>query len=325
MHTGTRNGHSLSRYSPKAQQKPVRNQSMTAREKNVFQDIFDMVFDAVGATKSDKIPSEAPMFTPVDSVGMRSQHKEMTDLFGRLRRDVKRMRWTSDIDEELDRKKEEIELCDTDAQLLEWAMNEVFKPQQPTTTTPVQGQLSPVQNNQIYPHIIATLMRSFRDKFHDPHLALAIFDHAKNSSIHSYVFGCTAPVYNELIETRWYCFHDLKAILDVLEEMKVNGVEADNRTRKVVEIIRREAPTMRLLEEEDYFGKGQDRVMHILTQIEFLVRRPPAPAHSKTVKRAPRRQKSWSEGWKDGMDERLNKDKDGEDWSWGSWGTPRFT
>ena len=295
---------------------------MTAREKNAFQDMFDMVFDAAPEVRSGKIPSEAPMFTPVDGVGATNQNREMADLFGRLRKNIKRMRWTSDIDEELDRKKEEIELCDTDVQLLEWATNEAFKPQ--STTTPVQGQLAPVQNNQIYPHIIATLMRTFRDKFHDPHLALAIFDHAKNLSIPSYVFGCTAPVYNELIETRWFCFHDLKGILDALEEMKVNGVEADGRTRRIVETIRREAPTMRLLEEEDYFGKGQDRVMHILTQIEFLVRKPSTPGRSTTVKRTPRFEKSWSEGWKNGVDERLSRAKSDEDWSWGNWGLPKL-
>ena len=297
---------------------------MTARERNTFQDMFDMVFDAAEGVRGGKAPSEAPMFTPVDSVGTATQHGEIADLFGRLRTNINRMRWTSDIDEELDRKKEEIEFCDTDVQLLEWAMNEVFEPHR-ATTTPIQGQLASAQNNQIYPHIIAALMRTFRDKFHDPHLALAIFDHAKNLSVPSYVFGCTAPVYNELIETRWFCFRDLKGILDALEEMKANGVEVDNRTRKIAETVRRDAPTMRLLEEEDYFGKGQDRVVHILTQIESAVRRPSVPAHPTTVRRKTRRtERSWSEGWKDGVDEKVNKNKDGEDWSWGSWGSPKF-
>jgi len=279
-----------------------------------------MVFDAAIDIKDGKLPSETPMFTPV--VGPITQHREMSDLFGRLRKNIKKMRWTSDIDEELDRKKEEIELCDTDVQLLEWAMNEAFKPQ--PTATPVQGQLTPVQHNQIYPHIIAALMRTLRDKFHDPHLALAIFDHAKNLSILSYVFGCTAPVYNELIETRWFCFHDLKSILDALEEMKVNGVEADSRTRRIVETIRRDAPTMRLLQEEDYFGKGQDLVMHTLTRIETMVGRPPGPSRATTVKRTPRPEKSWWEGWKGGVDENLRRSRDHEDWSWGNWGSPRF-
>jgi len=320
MYTGNRRESPSSHYSPDALQRPVRSQFITAREKNAFQDMFDMVFAAAADVKDGKLQSEAPMFTPV--VGTTTQHREMSDLFGRLRKNIKKMRWTSDIDEELDRKKEEIELCDTDVQLLEWAMNEVFKPQ--PATSPLQESLTSVQGNQIYPHIIAALMRTLRDKFRDPHLTLAIFDHAKNLSILSYVFGCTAPVYNELIETRWFCFRDLKGILDALEEMKVNGVEPDGRTRRIVETIRREAPTMRLLEEEDYFGKGQDHVMHILTQIEFLVRGPPSPGRTTTIKRTVPPEKSWWEGWKGGVDEKLNRSRDNEDWSWGNWGSPRL-
>ena len=299
---------------------------MTAREKGVFRDVFNMVFNAAEAFKSGKISSDVPKFVPVEGAGTIPQYREMADLFNRLRKDVKRMRWTSEIDEELDRKKEEIELCDTDVQLLEWAMNEVFKPPQPTDAS-VRGQATAIHNHQLYPHLIATLMRAFRDKFHDPHLALAIFDHAKNLSIYSYVFGCTAPAYNELIETQWFCFHDLRGILEALEEMKVNAVEADNRTRRIVETIRRDAPTMRLLEEEDYFGKAQDRVMHILTQIELLLRGPSAPARSSTVQRTtqPKRpKKPWSEGWKDGVDKKPNRTKSGQDRAWGSPGSLEF-
>lgn len=299
---------------------------MTAREKGVFRDVFDMVFSAAEALKSGKLPSDVPKFIPVDSLGTTSQSREMADLFSRLQKNVKKMRWTSEIDEELDRKREEIELCDTDVQLLEWAMNEVFKPYQPTDVS-VHGQTTSLHDGQLYPHLVAALMRAFRDKFHDPHLALAIFDHAKNLSIYSYVFGCTAPAYNELIETQWFCFHDLKGILDSLEEMKVNAVEANSRTRRIIETVRRDAPTMRLLEEEDYFGKGQDRVMHILTQIELLVRRPPVPHRSTTIQRTtqPKRpRKPWSEGWKDGVDGKFSKTRSDEDWSWGSWGSPKL-
>src|SRR6267154_1374361 len=48
------------------------------------------------------------------------------------------------------------------------------------------------------------------------------------------------PAYNELIETRWTYFRDLKGVHDALEEMRVNGVEPDGRTKKLVEKLRRE-------------------------------------------------------------------------------------
>ena len=63
-------------------------------------------------------------------------------------------------------------------------------------------------------------MRSFRDKYKDPHLALAMFDHARNLSIASFVFGCTTPAYNELLETRWRCFRDLRGVADALDDVR---------------------------------------------------------------------------------------------------------
>lgn len=92
----------------------------------------------------------------------------------------------------------------------------------------------------IYPHLLSTLISLFRDKFHNPHLALSIFSTAQRLSVPSYVFGCTTSVYNELIATRWVAFKDLRSVLQALEEMKTNGVGMDGQTRILVGRIRRE-------------------------------------------------------------------------------------
>jgi hypothetical protein len=63
-------------------------------------------------------------------------------------------------------------------------------------------------------------MRTFRDHYKDPNLALFIFNHTKKLSIFSYVFGCSTEVYNELIKTRWDCFRDLEGVYNAVEEMK---------------------------------------------------------------------------------------------------------
>jgi len=68
------------------------------------------------------------------------------------------------------------------------------------------------------------------------------------------------------------CFCDLKGIPDAVGEMEANATEADGWTRRIFETIRRDTPTMRPLEDEDHPKKGQDHVMHNLTQIEFPVR-----------------------------------------------------
>ncbi|KAG1793343.1 uncharacterized protein HD556DRAFT_1191699, partial [Suillus plorans] len=124
-----------------------------------------------------------------------------------------------------------------------------------------------------YPYLIAHLMRSFRDKYCDPHLALSIFNYAQHLSIPSYVFGCTTPAYNELIETRWSCFHDLRGVHDALEEMRFNGVEPDGRTKKLAEKLRRKVGARTIWEEESVFGSGE--VVGMLSKIEQLTIKEP--------------------------------------------------
>jgi hypothetical protein len=305
---------------------------MTAREISAFDEMFDMIFNAVKA--QGHIEPDAPDDIAIGSgpkVGTGPKaRKEMSDLFSTLRKHSKRLKWTTASDEELDRKKEEMELCDTDQQLLEWAMREVFgesrkyeEAARKAVDQVARGETvesTPMLQHPAYPHLISLLMRTFRDKYHDPHLTLSIFDYARHLSIPSYVFGCTAPAYNELIETRWTCFRDLTGILEALEEMKVNGVEPDNRTRKLVEVIRREAGVQGVWEEEDHLGTG-GQVLNTLNQIEALVAKSQtySPKRSRVPKASSqtsgkKQDKKWN-AWKSkSLDE-----SDGDDWQFGRW------
>ena len=83
--------------------------------------MFNMASDAAADVKDSRLPSEAPRLAP--ALGPTTQHREMSDLFARLQKNIEKMRWTSSTDEELDRK--EIESCDTDSQPLEWTMKGV--------------------------------------------------------------------------------------------------------------------------------------------------------------------------------------------------------
>ncbi|KAG2037059.1 hypothetical protein BDR03DRAFT_402901 [Suillus americanus] len=285
----------------------ARRQAMTAREISAFDEMFNMIFDAVSEQKnpSAKLSSsnqDDPLRVPVfGGIGRKPfGQAPMPDLFGKLRRHSKRLKWTTEADEEFDKKKEEMELCDTDQQLLEWAMREVFGQSQkyeerarnaiakaeeqhapdltPTSNASANPPPQPMSTHlelqhPTYPYLIAHLMRSFRDKYRDPHLALSIFDYARHLSIPSYVFGCTTPAYNELIETRWSCFRDLRGVHDALEEMRVNGVEPDGRTKKLVETLRREVGARTVWEEESVFGSGE--VVGMLSKIEQLAIKEP--------------------------------------------------
>ncbi|PSR82944.1 hypothetical protein PHLCEN_2v5914 [Hermanssonia centrifuga] len=291
---------------------------MTAREISAFDEMFNMIFDVVTEQKLNTANSQRTL-APTAGVG-KSRMPEMNDLAYRLRQHSKKVKWTSEADEELDRKREEMDLCDTDQQLLDWAMREVFNESQryeeaarrAVSSTPPDPDTSQPLHLQppSYPHLTATLMRTFRDKYADPYLALSIFDHARHLSIASYVFGCTTPAYNELIETRWRCFRDLRGVCDALEEMRVNGVEMDTKTRGLAEMVRRQVGERNLWEEETSLGSGE--VWTMVQRIEKLTAREGSKRHTQQGKR-------WtpnSEVWQSNA---LRKEsKDG--WEFGRWG-----
>ncbi|KAF8070352.1 hypothetical protein FPV67DRAFT_1561199 [Lyophyllum atratum] len=272
--------------SAKPTSRPRPRQAMTARESNAFNEMFEMIFDAgVGRGGID-------------------------DLIGKLRKYPKRLKWSTEFDDVLDRQKEIVNLFNTDQELLEWATEAVFGESQryekaarkaisEAAESGGQSEL-PMLQPPTYPHLVALLMRTFREKFNDPHLALSMFEHARRLSIASYVFGCSSQAYHELIETRWKCFQDLKEVHDALEEMKINGVKVETRTRHLVEKIRKEVGERHLWVDELEFGSGE--IWNVLAKIEELV----AFLDAKF--------KRW-DVWKT---ERL-EDEEGDDWGFDQW------
>ncbi len=257
---------------------------MTNQEINTFNEMFNMIFAAVSEqTKA------------VDNVEL--QQDDIGQLFSKLRRHSRR-KWTTEEESDLDRKKEEMEQCDTDQQLLEWAMCEMFdesvrqeaasrKAIQEAEESGAEAQNLPRLQSPAYPHLLALLMRTFRDRYKDPHLALAMFDHARNLSIVSYVFGCSTMAYNELIKTRWNCFRDLKGVHDALQEMSTNGVVLDKHTCKLVDDIVRDVGTRNLWTEEDPFGNS-DEVWNLIHKMERLAARQRAKDQPKSATSKPK-------------------------------------
>ncbi|KZT68328.1 hypothetical protein DAEQUDRAFT_738868 [Daedalea quercina L-15889] len=317
--------------SPGLPTRSPRKQAMTAREINAFDQMFKIIFNSVSQSSGKDSKRPASNFNALlpTSVGIgRARSPEMSDIFGKLRRQSKHLRWTSEADEELDKKREAMELCDSDQQLLDWAMREVFDESKRYEENARKASEDPSASKEpvllqprSYPHMISILMRTFRDKYGDPHLALSIFDHARHLSVASFVFGCTTPAYNELIETRWRCFRDLRGVCDALEEMRVNGVEMDNRTRSLAETIRREVGERNMWQEESTIGSGE--VWDMVARIEQLVARP-IRARKPTK---PDKKKGWSrvnehrwsssnELWKDVA---LEDSVEDDGWKFDSW------
>lgn len=186
-----------------------------------------------------------------------------------------KVRWERAGDEILDIKKEEIELCQNDHELHSWVVKTLFEPFELQNSHPTSSvAISTGEHSQpeplpgyIYSQLLALVMRTFRSRYKDPHAALAVFDHVRNASVASYVTCCGTAAYNEFIETEWDSFRNLAGVYDALEEMKLNKVRIDTRTRSLVEGLRHRMGN-RSTWQEDGFGESPLATMKLLEKIE---------------------------------------------------------
>ncbi|KDQ06706.1 hypothetical protein BOTBODRAFT_60484 [Botryobasidium botryosum FD-172 SS1] len=267
---------------------------MTNQETKTFDQMFTVIFDS---TKKMEYPTELEDLLkpsrarrdPLADIGIGNgpgRSQDMRGLFNKLRRTSKKVKDKTETDELVDRKKQEMEECGTDQKLMEWAVREVFAekppvdPSFPTPQTPESEKSTTesssvpksLMHSQAYPYLLGELMRAFRTRFNDPHSALALFHHARNISIISYVLGCTTSAYNELLRTRWQSFRDLHGVADALEEMRVNGVIADSQTNQFVEELRRDLGRMKAEGWVDWAMPETD-TWELLAKIEMLGKR----------------------------------------------------
>jgi len=128
---------------------------------------------------------------------------------------------------EFDRMKEEMSSLTTDVEVLEWAKEHVFK----TTKSEEDGEESYPRS---YPFILEHTIRTLRQYYENPHLALALFLHAQSTSMLSYLSGCHTGAYNEVLTIRWESFKDLEGVEQGVREMDMNGVGWNRKTRQIV-------------------------------------------------------------------------------------------
>lgn len=141
--------------------------------------------------------------------------------------------------EMLDGLKEEMGMCRTDVDLLKWAKDKVFAPSTGSQAASESSILSDTEDfgpsfSPVYPRILAHLLSYIRRNFNNPHLVLALFHHAQTQSPESYLSGCLAPAYNEVLKTRWESFRDLEGVEAGLREMEQNGIAWDRGTAKTI-------------------------------------------------------------------------------------------
>lgn len=136
--------------------------------------------------------------------------------------------------------KKQIEGCTTDFELAKFLDAEVFS----VMETHTRGLPSEVGKSSFdtlrtsYSLILLKAMRLFRKTFRNPLAAHTLFLRAKTLSAESYVLGCTTPLYNELLLSRWESFTDLFSISEILDEMSTNGLKGDEETARILQRIR---------------------------------------------------------------------------------------
>jgi len=223
-------------------------------------------FDDLGSLQFDFPPlpsSPQSGYTPRDPTGMRPWSQT-------VRRRADREEDDS-YAEELDEMKEEVNAIATDLELLDWARRRVFtSTPSPSTTATQTDVLEPMAFPKTYPRIIGHIMRVARQSFNNPHLALSFFHYAQTSSPESYLTGCLASAYNELIKTRWECFRDLDGVDQAIREMDANAVSWDLKTQRVVGRIVEEVGKEVIQQGTAAWGEG---VYAILDRLEKKVQR----------------------------------------------------
>jgi Mtf2 family len=131
--------------------------------------------------------------------------------------------------------------CENDLALVQFLEKQVFAVlERRTTAEGDKGQVSFESVAENYPRILQRGMNILRVDFRNPLAAHTLFQRAKTLSAESYVLGCTTGAYNEWMLVRWDGFRDLTGVVDMLEEMGMNGVRGDEKTVRIVETVVRD-------------------------------------------------------------------------------------
>ena len=210
-------------------QRHARKLGQTPSEAAKFNELLAEIFTDLqrthGALNAGSTPSSDPygaqfgagrnLFRPSQAAGGRRQAEE------------------DELDEltvaEFDRMKEEMSSLTTDVEVLEWAKENVFK-----TTTAAGEEEGEETYPRSYPFILEHTIRTLRQYYDNPHLALALFLHAQSTSMLSYLSGCHTGAYNEVLTIRWESFKDLEGVEQAVREMDMNGVGWNRLTRQIV-------------------------------------------------------------------------------------------
>ncbi|CAO3595032.1 unnamed protein product [Absidia cylindrospora] len=106
-----------------------------------------------------------------------------------------------------------------------------------------------------YSRLVKNAIHHAYNDFYDPYLAMALFEQCKTISVQSYIEGCTVDVYNQVLQIRWDAWKDIYGMLDLMEEMTLNGIAFDKVSAGIVQTITDE------MEQQEW--SGGDNAEHV--------------------------------------------------------------
>jgi len=125
---------------------------------------------------------------------------------------------------------DDMQKCESDWELLRWLDKNLF------SMVSSQGAESERKiPSAVYADLLVEGMITFRQSFNDLAGAMSVFERVKGLGAESYVVGCSIGAYNEMLQTKWEAYKDVSKIVELVDEMEVNGIEG---SRKTMEILR---------------------------------------------------------------------------------------
>ncbi|KAN0061139.1 hypothetical protein ACQY0O_006874 [Thecaphora frezii] len=104
--------------------------------------------------------------------------------------------------------------------------------------------------------VLHLVFLTLRERYRSPQSALAVYEVTRSLGIEPYILGCTAPLFADLLRTRWEQLGDLHSCRRLLRHARETGVLADpaSRRREIARIKRQKkgglAPLMPPAEDE---------------------------------------------------------------------------
>ncbi|KAF3939242.1 hypothetical protein ABW19_dt0202145 [Dactylella cylindrospora] len=103
-----------------------------------------------------------------------------------------------------------------------------------------------------YPKLLHNAISMLRTTYRDFPSCVAIFERVKQLGPESYIIGCSIAVYNQMLLVRWKGYRDVQSVLDLLDEMRLNGVQGNVETAGIVSDVLNDIMTF----ESDSFLPG---------------------------------------------------------------------